>query len=79
VLRERPDITAILDVTDPEPPVPGSPLYALPNVVLTPHLAGAVDRERRRLGQAMIAEFDRWRRGETLLHALKPEQLAQMA
>jgi len=79
VLRERPDITAILDVTDPEPPVPGSPLYALPNVVLTPHLAGAVDRERRRLGQAMIAEFDRWQRGETLLHALKPEQLAQMA
>ncbi len=60
--------------------MPASPLYSLPiNVVLTPHVAGAVDRERRRMGQAMVAEFDRWRRGEPLPHAIKPEQLAQMA
>jgi phosphoglycerate dehydrogenase-like enzyme len=79
VLRERPDLTAILDVTDPEPPVPGSPLYTLPNVVLTPHIAGAVDRECRRMGQAMIEEFDRWRRGEPLKHAIDPGQLVHMS
>ena len=36
VLRSRPDLTAVLDVTFPEPPVEGSPLYELPNCVLPP-------------------------------------------
>ena len=31
---------ATLDVTDPEPPVPGSPLWTHPGVTLTPHVAG---------------------------------------
>jgi phosphoglycerate dehydrogenase-like enzyme len=79
VLRRRPDLTAILDVTDPEPPRVGSPLYSLPNVVLTPHVAGAIDRECRRMGEAMLAEFDRWRAGEPLQHAIRAEQLSTMA
>lgn len=33
-------ISACLDVFDPEPPEPASPLYRLPNVILTPHVAG---------------------------------------
>ena len=39
VLQQRPDLTAILDVTSSEPPVADSPLYTMENVVLTPRPA----------------------------------------
>jgi phosphoglycerate dehydrogenase-like enzyme len=73
VLTERQDLTAILDVTFPEPPPPGSPLYTLPNVFLTPHIAGSMDGECRRMGQEMAAEMGRWLRGEPLLWQIRPE------
>lgn len=40
-LKERPDLVALLDVTWPEPPEAGSPLYQMPNVFYTRHIAGA--------------------------------------
>jgi phosphoglycerate dehydrogenase-like enzyme len=58
VLRERPDILAVLDVADPEPPVPGSPLFELPNVVLTPHIAGSLGAECRRLGASIAGDIE---------------------
>lgn len=66
VLRERPDLQAVLDVTAPEPPVRRSPLYELPNVALTPHIAGSTGRECLRLGAAMVDEFERFVAGEPL-------------
>lgn len=60
-LAEEPDRTAVLDVTWPEPPEDGSPLYALQNVFLTPHLAGSSGNEVRRMGEAMLEEFRAWR------------------
>ena len=58
VLRERKDITALLDVTHPEPPAADSPLFDLPNIILTPHLAGAVGvNDTRRLGECMFDEL----------------------
>ena len=36
---ERPGVRALLDVHDPEPPLPDSPLHGLGNVTLFPHLA----------------------------------------
>jgi len=65
-LRERPDVYACLDVTDPEPPEPGCPLLELPNLVLTPHLAGTMGKECVRLGRYMIDELDRYLAGQPL-------------
>ncbi len=79
VLRERPDLFALLDVTWPEPPPPGSPLFTLPNVVLTPHIAGAQGVECYRLGRCMVDELRRFLRGEPLLYALTRETYARMA
>ncbi len=60
VLSVRPDLFAILDVTDPEPPVEGSPPPPSPIVILTPTLR-ARWRGRRRMGR-MIDECRRSRR-----------------
>ncbi|WP_043589454.1 hydroxyacid dehydrogenase [Geminisphaera colitermitum] len=79
VLTKRPDLTALLDVTYPEPPVAGSPFYTLPNVVLTPHIAGSQNRECRRMGRLMIDEFDRWERNEPMKWAISEEKAALLA
>jgi phosphoglycerate dehydrogenase-like enzyme len=79
VMTEREDLTAVLDVTWPEPPVPDSPLYSLPNVVLTPHIAGSMNRECRRMGRCMIDEFDRWARGEPMKWGITRERAALLA
>lgn len=60
VLQARPDLTAILDVTKPEPPVAGSLLYTLPNVQLTSHIAGSLNNETRRLVNYILDQFQLW-------------------
>ena len=79
VLRQRPDLQAVLDVTAPEPPRPDSPLYQLPNVFLTPHLAGSVGAECQRMGLAMIDEYERYRAGLPLHWEITAERAALMA
>ena len=79
VLAGRPDLFAVLDVTYPEPPEPGSPLYTLPNVVLTPHIAGSMDRECERMGRYMVDELERYLAGEPLQWAISREEAANLA
>ncbi|MDJ1130887.1 hydroxyacid dehydrogenase [Streptomyces iconiensis] len=67
-------IDAVLDVTDPEPLPPGSPLYDLPNVFLTPHLAGALGNELPRLGSSAVQEIARLGRGEPLAFPVTARQ-----
>jgi phosphoglycerate dehydrogenase-like enzyme len=79
VLAERPDLTALLDVTYPEPPAEDSPLYTLPNVFLTPHIAGSLAGECNRMGQLAVDECRRFINGEPLQWAISREMAANMA
>lgn len=79
VLQQRPDLTALLDVTFPEPPEAGSPLYSLPNVRISTHIAGSLGDEVVRMGDYAIDEFERWDRGEPLRWEVTPELLQRMA
>lgn len=72
-------IDAFLDVTDPEPLPPGHPLFQLPNVVVTPHLAGAMGTEIAELGAFAVAEVERYLGGLPLLGAVTEADLAHIA
>jgi phosphoglycerate dehydrogenase-like enzyme len=63
-------IDAILDVTEPEPLPPDSPLLDLPNVTVTPHLAGAVGNEIARLGDLAVGELERYAASRDFEHAI---------
>jgi phosphoglycerate dehydrogenase-like enzyme len=68
-----------LDVTDPEPPAPNSPLRTAPNVYLTPHIAGAMKQARLDMGQVAIEETLRFLAGEPLKHEITREMLPRQA
>ncbi|MBO9124031.1 MULTISPECIES: hydroxyacid dehydrogenase [unclassified Rhizobium] len=72
-------IDAIIDVTDPEIPEAASAFYELPNVFLTPHIAGAVGLERTRLGEMAVDEIERYASGQPLEYAITLADLDKMA
>jgi phosphoglycerate dehydrogenase-like enzyme len=78
VLAARPDLTALLDVTWPEPPRDDSPLWTLPNVVMSPHVGGTIGDEVGRLADCVIEEFEAWRDGRPLRYEVTREILATM-
>jgi len=75
VAKRRTDLQFVLDVTHPEPPEPDSPLYTRPNVVLTPHIAGSVGNECRRMGRYMVEEFERFIAAQPLKWSVTPESV----
>lgn len=78
VLRDRPDLTALLDVTDPEPPGLDSALWSLPNVTISPHIGGSIGDEVERLATLAIDEFEAWHSGQPLTHEVTREILTTM-
>lgn len=79
VLKERSDLTAVLDVTFPEPPLPGHAFYALPNCVLTPHIAGSIGNEMQRMAEYMLEEYCRYTTGVECNYEVTEEMLKSMA
>ena len=78
-LTERPDLCAILDVTEPEPSPEGHPFYALPNCFLTPHIAGSLCNETHRMAQYMIEEYDKIENGISAKYEVTLKMLETMA
>ncbi|MFG2603615.1 hydroxyacid dehydrogenase [Streptomyces sp. NPDC048514] len=72
-------LNAVLDVTDPDVPPAGSPLYTLPNVLLTPHIAGSLGNELGRMTDWAVDEVARYARGLPFAHAVGPEELTRSA
>jgi phosphoglycerate dehydrogenase-like enzyme len=53
-----------LDVTDPEPLPDGHPLFALPNVLISPHVGGASSAMMPRMARLLREQIDRMMRGD---------------
>jgi phosphoglycerate dehydrogenase-like enzyme len=68
-------LNAILDVTDPEPLPADSILYDLPNVMITPHIAGSLGAEARRMADSALDELERYLAGQPPHAAVTPEAL----
>lgn len=72
-------LRAILDVTDPEPLPPGHPLFSAPGVTLTPHIAGSIGNELRRMGRQTVDEVERFVDVGSLEYEVHHRDLATIA
>ncbi|MCP2635456.1 hydroxyacid dehydrogenase [Microbacterium sp. HD4P20] len=72
-------LRAILDVTDPEPLPSDSVLFDTPGIVLSPHIAGAMHAETRRLADSALDEIERLRRGLPPAHRVSGSSLGIIA
>ena len=72
----RGELRAAIDVYDPEPPSADSPWRSLPNVIHTPHRAGATAGAHRAVFLGQCQEARRYFAGEALTLPLRPELVA---
>ena len=79
VFAQRPDLVGLLDVTISEPPKPGNKLYALPNVFLTPHIAGSLGQEVWRMADYAITAAEKFMKTGQMDYDVTLEMLVSMA
>jgi phosphoglycerate dehydrogenase-like enzyme len=63
-----------LDVTDPEPLPKDSPLWSMPNVIITPHISAAGPDSQRRSKLIAVENLRRYVAGEPLLNVVDIQQ-----
>ncbi|MFZ2509760.1 MAG: D-isomer specific 2-hydroxyacid dehydrogenase family protein [Gordonia sp. (in: high G+C Gram-positive bacteria)] len=63
---------AALDVTDPEPPSDDDPLWALPNVIITPHIANPTPGLTREMAPFLAENVRRFIAGDPLISVVDP-------
>ena len=78
-LTARPDLTAVLDVTDPEPSPLDHAFYSLPNCFLTPHIAGSLGGEVVRMAEYMLDEYEKLTAGQPCRYEVTQKMLETMA
>ena len=64
-------IRAAIDVTDPEPLPAGHPLWKAPNLLITPHIAGASAQFLKRALKLASEQAQRFARGEPLINVVE--------
>lgn len=79
VLRQRKDIFAVLDVTNPEPPIPRSEIFDLPNIITFPHISGSMGAECQRMAGYMLEELRRYLNNEPLKWLMNKEMVKYLA
>jgi phosphoglycerate dehydrogenase-like enzyme len=75
VMREEPLAAAVLDVFDPEPLDPASPLWDLPNVYVSAHSSVSVDRYMDDVFDLFVENLERYRAGRALRNVVDMEAL----
>lgn len=70
---------ACLDVTDPEPPAVDHPLRSLPNVIMSPHLAGLTNNGLRRIGKSVVNQILAFAAGQPIDGEIQADMLKRMA
>lgn len=72
-LRDGSIAGAGLDVFEVEPPVASNPLFALENVVVTPHVASYTEAGVEAMGRGVVEQLEVVFRGERPLHLVNPD------
>jgi len=66
---------AVLDVTDPEPLPPESPLWEMPQVIVTPHVGGQAAWRIDRMTDLFCRNLRRWQEDRPLVNYLADKRL----
>jgi phosphoglycerate dehydrogenase-like enzyme len=64
-------LRAAVDVTDPEPPPPGHPLWTVPGLLMSPHVGGSSTAFRPRVEKVIVDQVRRYTAGEPLRYVVR--------